>query len=465
MRNLKIQLMLVMSILTTGTVILTAGGVYVVAQASIQRNLDNAILQLAKTELASATDTGEVHVHDTEPWTLTVQGVPGYEKYVWIEDAQDRMVARTANVHPGTPVVGEEAYEGQARAGDTVFGTVQVEGRRVRAVFYPFTDSTGARYLGIVGVPENVVADSMASIGQVELLIGFTCVVLACAVAAVVSSGLSRPLVELTARVEEVGPGADGEFVPVDGPFVEVGVLSGAFGRLLKRVRETVADQARTIASQRRFVADASHELRTPVSNLQGTLEVALRQERDAVTYRELIATSLVECERMGRLVDDLLTLAKTDEGVFSVRLRREDMADLVRSRVANLAVAGIEVECQIKYGLFADIDAVRLGQALDNLTRNATTHAKSKIRVSAERDGDRVTIRVMNDGPELAPEDTIRIFERFTRLDHSRNRNTGGSGLGLAIAKAIVEAHRGQVSAQSEAGWTTFEIRLPAVG
>jgi two-component system OmpR family sensor kinase len=463
MRNLKSHLMIVMSILTTGTVVATAAGVFAVAQSSIQRNLDNAILQLAKTELASATDTGRVHVHVTEPWTLTVQGVPGYEKFVWIEDLQGRVLARTPNVGPRTVVADGEELERRAREGHTAFGNLRIDGRRVRAVLYPFHDQTGEAYVGVVGVPENVVTDSVASIGQIELLIGFTCVLLSCAVAAVVSGSLSRPLADLAERVERADPGDAHGFVPVEGPYREVGILGSAFGRMFARTRASLEERSRTIAAQRRFVADASHELRTPVSNMQGTLEVALRQERAPEAYREAISTSLVECQRMGRLVEDLLTLAKTDEGAFTVQKKREDVGPLVERCAERLLGGDLRVDLQAPSGLFAWIDAGRLAQALDNLCRNARIHAASTVRIEAgEREG-WLWIRVANDGPALSPEDATRVFERFTRLDGSRARDTGGSGLGLAIVKAIVDAHGGTVSAGSSDGWTTFELRLPS--
>lgn len=448
--------------LTVGTVILTGAAVFLMSSASLRNNLDNSILQLARTEIASATDTGSLHVHETGQKTLDVSGVAGYEKFVWLEDIGGRHLASTANVLPNSRVIGAEPFRRVARAGETTFGDIEIEGRSIRAVFYPFRDMKGQPAIGIVGFPTSIVTDLIAKIGEVVLIAGAFCILAAGAIAVFLARSVADPMRELARQVEQIDPSRADSPPLVEAPYEEMSTLVGSFNHLVGRVQEMLHEREKTINRQRQFVADTSHELRTPVSNLQGTIEVTLRRERTEAEYRGALQTSLGEVQRMSRLIQDLLALAKSDVGEFDVHPKECDLSVIVRSAAASDASREIETQMDVPDIFLVRCDADRVRQALDNLLRNALTHAKSRIQIRVFEDEGDAVISVSNDGPPIAAGDTELIFERFYRLDHSRARDTGGSGLGLPIARAIAIAHGGTVTVESGPTETTFWLRLP---
>ncbi|TMK62137.1 MAG: HAMP domain-containing histidine kinase, partial [Actinobacteria bacterium] len=220
----------------------------------------------------------------------------------------------------------------------------------------------------------------------------------------------------------------------------------------------------------RRFVADASHELRTPLTSIRGYAELF---RRGADSRPEDLAKSMqrieAEAARMGVLVDDLLLLARLDQGR---PLEREplDLARIVEDAVdsARAVEPDRPIDLEVRGPASVLGDAGRMRQTVDNLLDNARVHtpASSPVRVTVGPDGEAVLLTVADEGPGLPSEVVDRAFERFYRGDPSRSRSMGGAGLGLSIVAAIVEAHGGTVTVRSEEGaGATFEVRLPASG
>lgn len=214
--------------------------------------------------------------------------------------------------------------------------------------------------------------------------------------------------------------------------------------------------------AQRRFVADASHELRSPLANLRQTAETAQRQPT-STSVPELASRVMAEEQRMEALVEALLTLARVENGSAS-RSQLVDLDDLVLDEVGR---------CRTRDSTSIDISAVSagqvlghpvlLGQMLSNLLANAQRHAATTITVSLHEDVSHVVLAVEDDGTGVPSPDRDRIFERFARLDEARARDAGGSGLGLAIVKTVVEAHGGTASVEESAdGGARFVVRLP---
>jgi two-component system OmpR family sensor kinase len=223
----------------------------------------------------------------------------------------------------------------------------------------------------------------------------------------------------------------------------------------------------------RRFVADASHELRTPLASIRGYSELSLRalaQSHDAFTH-ETTESSLdrkqAQSLRMTTLVEDLLLLARLDEGQELV-YGSVDLSRLAIDAVGDVRATGPDHEWVLELGdepVTITGDAGRLQQVATNLIANARTHtpAGTTVTVSVLRDGGDAVLRVHDDGPGVEPAIRDELFERFSRADRSRARQTGGTGLGLSIARAIVDAHGGSIHVDSAPGDTTFEVRLPA--
>lgn len=227
---------------------------------------------------------------------------------------------------------------------------------------------------------------------------------------------------------------------------------------------------------QREFVADASHELRTPLAILRASAEVLDRELQAAAPaaaaapeVREVLDDLLSETDRMGRLVGDLLTLARADSGDLELDLRPLDLAEVaegVARKVGHLARRkGVELETALPAALRMEGDAARLEQLLVILLDNAVkyTDAGGRVTLAVEPRGNRAEVRVSDTGIGIPAADLPRIFERFYRVDKARTRAEGGTGLGLSIARWIIDAHRGTVQVASEPGrGTTFTISLP---
>ncbi len=232
-----------------------------------------------------------------------------------------------------------------------------------------------------------------------------------------------------------------------------------------------VTEQHRVEDAQRRFVADASHEMRTPIAALKGILELLDDGAKNVPEVRDdFIHTMQFEADRLGRLVADLLTLARLEAGSLRLRLSQEYVADLLGD-VANVMQtlaeqAGVTLSVEVpEDDLRVTADRDRVVQVLLSFTDNALKHSPSgtAIHLYAKREGDAIRLGVADEGPGIEPEEVSRVFERFYRTDAARSGH-GGTGLGLAIAKEIVEAHGSSIDVESTLGaGTTFSFALPS--
>jgi len=275
-----------------------------------------------------------------------------------------------------------------------------------------------------------------------------------------------RPVAVMSRKARQIGAETLAERIPVPNERDELGFLAVTLNDLLERLQ-------RTFELQRRFMADASHELRTPVAIIQGEADVTLsRDERSAAEYRESIRVMQKAALKLTRIVESLFLLARADAGGYPVRKTRfyldEAIAECVRSMRNIAAGRGVTLE-QSSAGdvvLFADEELIH--RMILNLVDNAVkfTPSGGKVSIDVSRDSDRVVIRVTDSGPGIAPADQPRIFERFYRIDRTANEAEAatGAGLGLPIARWIAEAHGGtlQLEGSDERG-STFTIELPA--
>jgi signal transduction histidine kinase len=320
--------------------------------------------------------------------------------------------------------------------------------------------ATGAEYRVIVATPITTQQQSVKTALSL-LLIGTPLLLVLVAIATWVLVGRTLdPVERIRRRVSEIGGSNVEEPIPVPDTDDEIAGLATTMNEMLGRLHES---QRR----QRRFIADASHELRSPLSTLTASVELA-RADPTGEVWDELSGVVAGEITRMTRLVADLLLLAKADERGLRLDLQEVDLDDLVDAEADRLrAVAAMTVEREVSPAR-VHADAVRLGQAVTNVVDNAARHAASAVvlRLAVDRtgpDGPVAVITVDDDGPGVPPQDRERVFDRFVRLDDSRVRASGGSGLGLAIVREVVVAHGGTVTiATSPAGGCRVQIRLP---
>lgn len=334
---------------------------------------------------------------------------------------------------------------------------VGVAERRLNRYEIEITDvgPAGAHDMAVVR-EEEVIEPGRDGLGTRRTLIAAIIATLAIALVAAILRRLIRPLEELTAVAHELGRGHLGRRVGVRGED-EIGRLGQAFDTMGAKLE--AAEQQR-----RHLVSDVAHELRTPLTNLRGQLEGVM----DGVLPmdRTVAASLLEESMQLGRLVDDLQELSLADSGRLRLDRNRISLAATIEKALAGMAPGGPRVVSDLDPDLEVLADAVRLRQILDNLLSNAGRYAASEIRIEAFRaDGCHVQIVVTDDGPGIPAEDLPHVFDRFYRVDSSRQRTTGGSGLGLAIARRLVEAHGGTIAIDSGAEpGTSVRLTLPCV-
>ncbi|MDT5266278.1 MAG: hypothetical protein QOI90_2904 [Mycobacterium sp.] len=289
------------------------------------------------------------------------------------------------------------------------------------------------------------------------LLIGLPILLVVVAVTTWAMVGRALAPVEAIRReVDEISAAQLHRRVPQPKADDEIGRLAATMNRMLARL-ESARD------SQRRFVSDASHELRSPITTIRQHAEVALAHP-DRITTTELADVVLAEELRIQRLVEDLLVLARADEHVPPQRapVDLDDLAFEEARRLRSTTSLQVDTSAVGAARVHGDVDALR--RVLRNLGENAARHATTRVDITlADRGGD-VVLTVGDDGPGIPEAERQRVLKRFVRLDESRSRDDGGSGLGLAIVDEVVRAHGGSVSiSQSPLGGARVEVTFPA--
>jgi heavy metal sensor kinase len=271
-----------------------------------------------------------------------------------------------------------------------------------------------------------------------------------------------RPLRSMAEQAHQITENSLDRRIDVKDAAEELEIVIASFNDLLSRLDSS-------FDTMRRFVADASHELRTPISVIRGEAEVALSRERPAIEYRDSLAIVLDESRRLSVLIDDLLNLARADAGRFQLESREfylnELLVDCCRSMRAPAAARRLTLECLPAADLQYRGDERLLRRLVLNLLDNAIRYTPpgGRITTAVEAGPGGVRIRVADTGIGIPPEHAPRVFERFYRTDEARSRAAGGFGLGLSIVKCIAEAHRGAVECASAPGrGSTFTVTLP---
>ncbi|TFC48205.1 HAMP domain-containing histidine kinase [Cryobacterium sp. TMT1-21] len=336
------------------------------------------------------------------------------------------------------------------------------------------TNRNGTLYL--VGLPLAGVQNTVAQLGIIVAVVSLVGILIVAVLATLIVRLALRPLARVTqtaTRVSEL-PLDHGEVSLVErvpaadtDPRTEVGQVGAALNRMLDHVDVALETRQASERKVRQFVADASHELRTPLASIRGYAELTRRsgQELPADTVHAL---DRIESEsvRMTGLVEDLLLLARLDEG-RELEHGPVDLTSLLVDVVSDAHAAGrdrvLNLDLPDEPVQIAG-DAARLHQVFANLLANARIHTppETTVEVALSVADDRAVVTVTDDGPGIPENLRSTLFERFARGDSSRFRGTGSTGLGLAIAQAVVAAHHGDVSVESRPGFTRFRVALP---
>ena len=438
--------------------------IYAGIRWALVRNLDEALLTLARTEIASAFDEpgGLIHVHDQAPTAVHVGNDIAYEKVSEIVQANGEVTARTSNLAAGPALEVDPALVARARDGAVLFADAWRGGQPYRVIGHPLYDADGDSYAMVVAVSRRPLDATLAAVASVLLVALGVAGGLAAYASSHVARRLTRPLDRIADAARTVGETNLAARIPDVSRDRELRALVGLLNDMLARIESA-------FAAQRRFVADASHELRSPLSNLRGTIEVALRHPRSAADYQETLGVALAEIERLGRLVQGLLTLSRAGAGRLVLERHPIDLADVAARAVAvhtaRATMRDVRLRLDAGAPVTVDGDADRLREVVDNLLDNALRVAPSgsSVRVSVSRENGRSVLEVEDTGPGLTEEDRAHAFEPFARGSAARG---DGAGLGLAIARAVAEAHGGTLGVRTVPGaGATFRLELPMAG
>jgi signal transduction histidine kinase len=424
---------------------LAAGGVWLVRaqRDSLTRNVETTA-RLRARDIAATIDDGEF------PDQLAVPR--GDENLVQVVDSRGRVVASSANVRgrgrltdldPGDDPAAVETVD-RLPGGD---GPFRVVAQRV-------TTKSGTYVVYVAGSLEPV-EDSTSSLVRL-LLIGLPALlVLVGATTWVVTGRALRPVEAIRQEVEAIGAEDLHRRVPEPEAVDEIGRLARTMNAMLARLEDATE-------RQQRFVADASHELRSPLTGIRAQLEVDLAHP-DRADWQTTERDVLDDAIRLQRLVDDLLTLATADASALDASHRAPvDVDEIVLTESRRLrSRTACRIDTTAVSGAQLDANADQLVRAVRNLLDNAAHHARTTVTVTLRETDDAVVLSVADDGPGIPPDQRDRVFERFARLDDGRARDEGGTGLGLAITQEVVNLHGGTIVIDDAPG-ARFTLSFP---
>jgi two-component system OmpR family sensor kinase len=381
-------------------------------------------------------------------------------------DRQILVLSPKGEIVMGTNKIGSEVrtrIQSFIRAGRTGLATIPggEEGDGIRVIAAPI-NVLGTRYMVVVARSLSEQADRLESAAQAV----FFGIPLALIVAAAGGYVLARksfaPVTTMSLKARQIGAETLDERIEIGNERDELGFLAATLNGLLERLQLA-------FESQRRFMADASHELRTPIAIIQGEAEVALARDRDAADYRESIEVMHRASRKLTRIVQNLFLLARGDAGRYPISMSRfyvgEVVADCIRGMRSVAQARGVALSCTASEDIVIVADEELIHRLVLNLVENAVkfTAGGGTVHVDVTASDGNCSIRVADTGPGIPPADQSRIFERFFRGDRARPQNAGGAGLGLPIARWIAEIHGGELRLEhSDVHGTSFVAVLP---
>ncbi len=422
--------------------------------ALILRSQLRSALEQAIDEQTLTRAEGVAALAETEDFTSVLEPTDRTPAWVQIIDADGSVVASTPNIRRLTTAFAPLPSGPQSTV-RRMQGLVIDTGERVSIASVSVT--TKQRVLTVLAASPLDLTDTTDDRMLRSLTVVFPLLlVITAAVVWVATRRALRPVEAIRAEVASITTTDLGRRVPVPGGGDEISRLAVTMNDMLSRLDSAVA-------RQRRFVADASHELRSPLTALRNQLEASL-VGRDDAEWESMVRELSTDRDRMERLVVDLLLLARRDEGE-RLSLEPIDLGYLVRSELARRGPAANNVarEVDVQNALIEG-NAEALIRVLRNLVDNAERHAVTTVKIRLCTLDGHAELIVADDGEGVPPAERSSVFERFFRLDEARTADAGGSGLGLAIVKELVVEHRGSVTIEPSQVGAKFVVRIPLV-
>jgi heavy metal sensor kinase len=450
--SLRLRLTLLTGLLTSGTVLLFALSFYLVLQDNLFEELDGRLHERAELVTRMLAEDADAEAGTARIPPLVEFDSPG----IYVELVAPNGVIRVASPNlAGGRLPTNPALDTAAREGRTAIGSMTAGGdEELRLLVTP------ARPDGILVVAESLepLERTLTQARTLLLGCGALALILATGGAALLTGRALRPISQLIDAAGTIAATSRyAQRIPTPRHKDEI-------GQLARTINELIATVERTLSQQRQFMADTSHELRSPLTVVLANLNL-LRRNLDSHEHDLSVAEATAEAQRMRRLVNDLLLLARADADQAIAR-GPVQLDQLVQETVAVAArqTPGYPMQASVDAAVVIG-DHERLTQLLRNLLENATHHTPvgTAIKICLRRQPEAVELSVADSGPGIAPEHLSRLWDRFYRVDKARSRALGGTGLGLAIVKYIAEAHGGSVCVASTLGQgTTFTISLP---
>ncbi len=423
---------------------------------------DQSLVALFKLEASSAIADAKHPplVHELAPETAP-PSFPRLDKFIQIVDLQGRVVAKSANLGTArlpTPL----GLLARLRAGEQVFETLTTFGDEpVRLFSAPIDVGSEGYAIQVAGSLD----DANATLRSARMLFVAVSAAILAAFAltgAMLAGSILHPIDRIVTRARVMGTKALTERLPHPGGHDEMARLVETLNALLDRIEQM-------FEVQRRFTADASHELRSPLSRLRAELEVTLRRPRARVEYEEALNSCLLEVERLSRVTEELLTLARLDAGEPRESPQAVPLQPIMQDAVARATPDALRRDVNLTLDIEPEVVAVVAPSAarlvVDNLLENAVKFSSpgGKVRVQASSVAGAAVIAVSDSGPGIPDHELPRLFERFYRGGAARQSDTPGVGLGLAICRAVIEQQGGTIAVSSTLGaGTTVRISLP---
>jgi two-component system OmpR family sensor kinase len=435
---------------------------YLVLRDTLDRQINASLISVASIQAASVTDdpTGEMRFHEWDVTAAEAQSLGDLNRYAQIWSESGESLLRSQYLTQDLPL--DEQALGEAAAGEFTWSEARLDDVRIRSIYYPLgrLGASHERHILQVSAPLSARDRTVQTAGL--FLVG---IVLLVSFGSYLGSwwlagDTVRPVHEIIEQAEGIDGTISGQRISAYAETREFASLVHVLNTMLGRI--DVAFEA-----QRRFTADASHELRSPLTALRGELELALRRERTDEEYRTAIASALEEATRLTDVAADLLTLARSDSGVMTLRLESVDVGDRVTAALDRLEIRlkekGVTVTSAAQPDGVGLYDLKLLDQLIWNLLDNAVKYcsAGDVVDVAVVTSGTDLTLEIADTGPGIPEKSLDHIFDRFSRVDEAHS--TEGTGLGLSIVRAIAQAHGGVVTASNrEEGGAVFRVTLP---
>lgn len=450
-----------------GLSVIVAAGSVVALRALLLLQLDGTLLHLAEVEArhGAASGTSAFAFHEGVLLQVGEASATPLTRYAQLWTSDGTPLVRSANLSADLILPPDELA--RARLGEVGWSTHEWRGAAVRSIVFPLSlvgAVHGVHLLQVVA-PLDPLHRTLWQFGLLVSALTLAVTGGAFVMAWRLAGTALRPTREITEQAEAMQAGTLSERITAHAEVEEFGRLVSVLNGMLDRLQGT-------FDGQRRFVADASHELRAPLTVLRGELDVAQRRERTPAEYGEILDRCRGEVQRMSHLVQDLLALARSDAGSgidFPADVDLLEVVQQIAARHQTLARAkGVRIVVDGMPAILAG-DRPLLERTVENLVANALRHTAEpgEVRVNLASDGDSYVLTVSDDGPGVASEHVEHLFDRFFRGDPARGRHAepgaDGTGLGLAIAKAGALAHGGTLRFVANAPGAVFELRLPS--